>query len=117
LEISSALDESILLDNLNRIYSQIDIGSKIDRALTKQTSVAYLSLLLQLADAQEIAEGTTIRTDNIKAWMEYCGDRGHDLSQFVASVEIMGKNGQVDRVYFPIPDLVNKYWTFPGLEL
>ena len=36
------------------------------------------------------------------------------MNTFIASVEIIDKNGNVDRVYFPVPDFAVQFWTYPG---
>ena len=114
LTVASSLLESVLFDSLQRNHTDMTRGKYKQRPHAKRMTVAYLSLLLKTADAMEIAEGSTARTDNVVAWQAKCAEEGYDINNFIASVEIVDKNGNVDRVYFPIPDFVNSYWMYPG---
>jgi hypothetical protein len=116
-EVTSSLDESILFRNLDRAYKLCVKGSWRARKLAKVLAVAYMSLLLTLADNTELSDHNPLRSDNMQTWIKKWSSDGYDTSAFIASVEIMDKNGQVDRVYFPIPDFVNKYWSYPEVQL
>ena len=114
LEVGTKFDEDVLFFNLDRVYKNMLHGSYRDRCSSKGAAVAYLSTLLTIADAQEISQSVSGRSKNIEAWrMRYLGE-GRDISEFLVSVEIIDKNGNIDRKYFPKPDFVKNYWNYPG---
>jgi hypothetical protein len=49
-------------------------------------------------------------------WMQRCVREGLDTSSLVATVEIVGADGAVQRVYFPIPAFVSLYWPYPEVQ-
>ena len=43
------------------------------------------------------------------------GDK-RDLSMLVSSVEIVGADGQVQVVFFPVPEWIKTYWQYPLVQ-
>jgi hypothetical protein len=119
LFLGEQLNEGVMFDNLDRLYKRMfDRRERKQRIAAKTAVVSYLALLFTIADAQEMTEdGITTRSDNIKAWQEKCAEEGHNTAGFLASVEIIDKNKSIDRVYFPVPEFVKHYWSYPGTSI
>ena len=80
----------------------------------KSISVAYLTLISTLADTR------TDTANNIhpllQSWKESCMENGYPTDKLIASVEICGQGGGLQRVYFPIPSYVIEYWPYPETQ-
>lgn len=113
LDIGAKFNESVLFFNLDRVYKNMNRSGYRDQISSRTAAVAYLSSLLTIADAQEIFQGISVRTKNIVSWQNKCSREGRNTSEFLISVEVIDKNGNIDRKYFPKPDFVKNYWNYP----
>ena len=52
----------------------------------------------------------------LESWKIDCLENGYNINSLVASIEIVNANGQLERVYFPIPLFVLKYWSYPETQ-
>lgn len=108
-DMSSKFDDGILTAQLNNSFQSISKGSgKSD--LTSATAVSYLSILerigVQFPETRELLNG----------WETKMMRRGMDPKRVFGAVEIINKQGKIQRLYFPIPQFVLMYWPYPEVQ-
>lgn len=118
----SQLDDGILLQNMENVYKHTTISSSLMKqsavAVTetnRTTAVLYLTLISTLASAAG-EDSSVVIDDLLAAWKDQCLEERRDVDALVASVEIIGKNGAVQRAYFPVPTFVTQFWAYPETQ-
>ena len=112
--LSDSLDESILLQNMDNLF-KICLRSPSDKQkILKENISFYLGLLSTLASF--VDKPTAILDKYIDQWKIDCINDGNNINNFFAAVEITSPSGILQRVFFPIPDFVLEYWSYPRVQ-
>jgi len=111
-DVFSNCDEPIMLQNMNTYYklsfqrnAKRLSRSSFDRS--SELAVLYYSTLSAIASAKLI-DGQQTTVTMIAEW-----EKSHALTSFVASVEIVDSCDRICTIFFDIPSLVSKYWSYP----
>jgi hypothetical protein len=123
--LRDAMDDSILLQNMENVYKHtfarryeaalLSTSSVSELETNRTTAVLYLTLISTLASTSDENDAVVI-DDLLASWKERCVREGRDVDALVASVEIIGKNGTVQRAYFPVPTFVTQFWQYPETQ-
>lgn len=142
-QVERALDKAIFFRSLDSAFRRVlvaDQGIAYEVALAttaealvsrevrvnasarvKSTFVSYLTLASYLATANKRTTSVQASTESfrflLEEWADQCSRSGHDTATVLASVEVIGIDNVIERVYFPIPDFVKKYWSYPEVQL
>jgi hypothetical protein len=76
----------------------------------KESAVAYLSLVSTLYSA------TGSSSKALEDWISNSKRKGLDIEKFNASVEIIGSKGDIQQIYFTIPEYITNYWMYPEVQ-
>jgi hypothetical protein len=109
------LNDGILLQNMENHYKLSFESSDKFKSYRSAVTVQYLTLISTIASAQR-HDPTVILDDLLLAWKLDKKAEGFDTEKLVASIEIGSPEGPVQRVYFPIPKFVLKYWSYPEVQ-
>jgi hypothetical protein len=119
--IDSCLNKGIMFQNMQNVYLSAlkTMGKRGDYFRT--AAVSYMTINMTLALCTTDAASTTPKTSNqtasmLSEWMEKQVKDGHDNNSLLASVEIIGADGQIQSVYFPVPSFVSQYWSYPEVQ-
>jgi hypothetical protein len=94
----------ILMQNMESYYQQAKKQYHFQIA-----TVLYLTFLSDLANADPMIE------DLVEDWQRNLATKPLHKAR-VASIECIAANGSIQRVYFPIPINVRKYWGYPEVQ-
>jgi hypothetical protein len=93
------------------------------RDFSRTTAVGYLTLISTLQSARAVESGSgedggAPAEDGalLDLWAQKCEKEGLNTSSLVASIEIIGADGKVQCVYFPVPAFVSLYWPYPEVQ-
>ena len=116
-QLATKFNDGILMQNMNCTFQKIfDQEDNFIKGLTSATdkyaptAVAYTSLIESLGnyfpETQELLED----------WEETLLRAGRDPKRIYGVVEIIGKNSRLQRLYFPVPTFVSRYWPYPEVQ-
>ena len=114
-EMSQKLNFPLIFQNMDSDFQFIKKTS-IFRShdayygLRREAAMEYLSLISALFSAAGIP------MTMLSTWIDRCRRRGLDISAYNASVEIIGKQGDIQQIYFPIPSYITLYWSYPEVQ-
>lgn len=113
--IHDKLNYSILYQNMDNDFKTATRKSHLFGAteyekLVTDSAVSYLSFISTLLSA------TSASDDTLEAWVDKSKKRGIDIASFNASVEIIGQQGDIQRIYFTIPSYISSYWPYPEVQ-
>ena len=106
-EMSAKFNDGMLMQNMNSTFQKIFAGGIAENDKYASTAVAYVSVLESMGhhfpESQELltyGEETSHR-------------QGYDPKKVFGVVEIVGKSGRLQRLYFPVPTFVSRFWLNP----
>eukprot|EP00596_Hydrurales_sp_CCMP1899_P005089 CAMPEP_0119051638 /NCGR_PEP_ID=MMETSP1177-20130426/73187_1 /TAXON_ID=2985 /ORGANISM="Ochromonas sp, Strain CCMP1899" /LENGTH=757 /DNA_ID=CAMNT_0007030911 /DNA_START=1652 /DNA_END=3923 /DNA_ORIENTATION=- len=121
LTIDSCLNKGIMMQNMQNLYliALKTMGKKSEYFRT--AAVSYMTINMTLALCTTNTALTTPKTglqtvSLLDEWMEKQVKDGHDNNALLAAVEIIGFDGQIQSVYFPVPSFVSQYWGYPEVQ-
>ena len=114
-EMSEKLNFSLMFQNMDNDFvfirkSSFFRGFDPYYGLRKEAAMGYLSLISSLFSAAGLS------TSMLSSWIDRCKRKGLDISSYNASVEIIGKKGDIQQIYFPIPVYISMYWSYPEVQ-
>jgi hypothetical protein len=103
-------------------------SEKQRKAERQEAAVLYLTILSTLASLSGVQGGSgdygARMGKALEEWQEAFakqgaggggGSKAH-INMLVSSVEIVGADGQVQTVFFPVPDWIKTYWQYPLVQ-
>lgn len=109
-----SLDQGILLQNMDNLFQMSLKAPKHKQIVLKDNICFYLSLLSTLSSF--VDKPSAALDEYIDQWKLDCIQAGHGINNFFAAVEITSPSGILQRVFFPIPDFVLQYWSYPRVQ-
>jgi len=106
-------------DNINWPIMMQNMGSSFVLSKHNETireiAVLYLTVLSSLSTASLDESSMMIAKYLDEADREMAAE-GIQKEDVISSVEVVGSDGQMQQVFFPVPDLVKKFWDFPKVR-
>jgi hypothetical protein len=110
-QLTSTFHDGILIQNMDNLFRKIgrlNLGSRKDEATS--TIVAYISLI------EAIGIRFPETDDLLTNWDEEYNKRGIRPKSIYGSVELLGPDHRLRRLYFPVPNFVLQYWSYPEVQ-
>lgn len=110
-QLTSTFNDGILIQNMDNLFRKIDrlnLGSRKDEATS--TTVAYISLI------EAIGIRFPETDDLLTNWDEDYNKRGIRPKSIYGSVELIGPDHRLRRLYFPVPNFVLQFWSYPEVQ-
>lgn len=103
--VAESLRLDILLQNVDCAFKRLD-GA--DAAVSRV--VHYISLLDTLTML------VPSHAPFLKEWYKSCADEHRNPRDLFGSIEIIKERGTLQRIYFPVPKFILKYWSYPEVQ-
>lgn len=110
-DLAASFNDGILIQNMDNLFqkiSRLSMGTRKDE--TTSTTVAYISLI------EAIGIRFRETDDLLTAWDEEYMKRGIRPKAIYGSVELLGADNRLRRLYFPVPTFVLQYWSYPEVQ-
>ncbi|KAJ1438545.1 hypothetical protein B484DRAFT_204512 [Ochromonadaceae sp. CCMP2298] len=108
--MAARFNDGILLQNSHSTFKRIFRGGFSAHEKFSASAVGYVSLLESLSAHY----GDTLLL--VRQWQQTSSQAGRDPKHVYGAVEVVGKTGRTQRVYFPIPTFVSRYWGYPEVQ-
>lgn len=109
-EMALHFHDGLLMQNMNCTFQKIFSGGISANDKFASSAVAYTSLVETIGDyfpeTQEL----------LNEWEEQSLQQGKDPKKIYGVVEIVGKHNRLQRLYFPVPTFVSRFWPYPEVQ-
>jgi hypothetical protein len=112
LIVLSKFNHGILMQNMDNAYKKIKTVSNVLAEEYSANTVSYIALLENIALVLD-----SNLNDLLDLWEAECIKLvGESPKTLFGSIEIIGRNEKVLRLYFTVPYFVKKFWPYPEVQ-
>ena len=104
--IFQSMDNTFMLSQ-KTIY----IGSTSRQQDYVARTVSYITILRLMGETDQHVESL------LENWFLKCESMGYDPKGLYGCIEVVEESKNLSRLYFPVPQFVKKYWSFPEVTL
>eukprot|EP01031_Cornospumella_fuschlensis_P037917 gene37917-46064_t len=110
MELLSRFNDAILIQNLDNMLQKLRVANGDEKDVLTSTVVAYVSLIESIGIYFKSSD------ELLSLWEKESEEKGFSPKSIYGSVEIIGADKRLRRLYFPVPTFVKTYWPYPEVQ-
>eukprot|EP00981_Chlorochromonas_danica_P008724 scaffold2297_cov153-Ochromonas_danica.AAC.7 len=110
MDLLERFNDAILIQNLNSLFIKMGSARGETKDLLTSSTVAYVSLI------ESIGIYFKSTDELLSLWDREMQLQGITPKSVYGSVELLGSDRRLRRLYFPVPSFVTTYWPYPEVQ-